>query len=317
MATEGLQSLSSRDIIGRYFKRLEQAEGTSWINSISNLFQSDKDSEEYRWVGQVPQMREWIGGRQPQGLKTEGVIIKNADYESTLEFNLKELRQDKTGQIDIRISEQVQRAMAHWASLLSTLVIGGEAGVCYDGQFFFDTDHSEGDSGTQSNDLSIDISTLPAEVHGSTTIPSVEEMQQVILQAVQSMLGFKDDQGEPMNENASSFAIMVPISLWNVARAAVFNPVITSGQNNVLETSNMVMQVVPNARLTWTDKIAVFRTDGSVKPLIRQEELGIQVAAIAEGSELEFNERLHRYGLHSSRGVGYGMWQGAVLATMV
>ena len=67
------------------------------------------------------------------------------------------MRRDKTGQIDIRIREQVQRAQAHWAKLLSDLIIAAESTVCYDGQYFFDTDHSEGDSGTQDNDLSIGV----------------------------------------------------------------------------------------------------------------------------------------------------------------
>ena len=54
--------------------------------------------------------------------------------------------------------------------------INGEATVCYDGQYFFDTDHVEGDSGTQSNDLSVDISALACSVHGTTTAPSVEDL---------------------------------------------------------------------------------------------------------------------------------------------
>jgi hypothetical protein len=56
-----------------------------------------------------------------------------------------------------------------------------------------------------------------------------------------------------------------------------------------------------NPRLTWTDKFALFRTDGNVKPFIRQEEGGIKISAIAEGSELEFNERMHRYGVSALR----------------
>jgi phage major head subunit gpT-like protein len=77
-------------------------------------------------------------------------------------------------------------------------------------------------------------------------------------------------------------------------------------------------QIIPvaNPRLTWTAQFAVFRTDGLVKPFIRQEAQAVEIAAVAEGSELEFNERKHRYGVSTKRNVGYGYWQHACLVTM-
>ena len=71
-----------------------------------------------------------------------------------------------------------------------------------------------------------------------------------------------------------------------------------------------------NPRLTWTTKFATFRTDGMTKPFIRQEEEGVTVSAIAEGSELEFRENKHHYGVKAIRNVGYGYWQHACLTTM-
>jgi len=56
-----------------------------------------------------------------------------------------------------------------------------------------------------------------------------------------------------------------------------------------------------NARLTWTTKFALFRADGPTAAFIRQEEESIKVAAIAEGSELEFNNDVHRYGVKAMR----------------
>ncbi|MFK5283404.1 Mu-like prophage major head subunit gpT family protein, partial [Lacticaseibacillus paracasei] len=78
--------------------------------------------------------------------------ITNKHYENTLEVALRDLRRDKTGQIQARIQDFADRQLTHWASLLSTLIINAPSTVCYDGQFYFDTDHSEGSSGTQSND---------------------------------------------------------------------------------------------------------------------------------------------------------------------
>lgn len=305
--------LSSRAIIGAFFDELALPT-VPWIDAISMMFDSDQDSESYKWLGMAPAMREWIGGRQAKGFRENGLTITNKDFEATLEVLLKELRRDKTGQILIRVREMAQRANTHWASLLSTLLINGSAALCYDGQYFFDTDHSEGSSGTQDNDLSVDISALPAATHGVVTAPSVEEMQQCIQRGINAILGFKDDQGEPMNETASNFLIMVPTSLGIVTSNAL-KPLVVAGQNNLVMDGFNLKPVV-NPRLTGTDNFMVFRTDGKVKPLIRQEEVPIEVSAIAEGSELEFKENKHHYGVNASRNVGYGYWQHACLVTM-
>lgn len=314
-----LGNLSSRAIIGEYFRRLEQG-ATGWANVLSNYFTSDQAGEEYRWLGMSPTMREWVDGRMAKGLRDQVYTIRNKPFESTLEISIDDLRRDKTGQIMVRIAEQVDRANAHWARLLSTLIINAESSACYDGQFYFDTDHSEGASGSQSNDISVDISALPvpATAHGTTTAPAPEELMHAILEGAQTILGFKDDQGEPMNELARQFMVMVPVPFWKAAITAVGAPTLAQGATNIITTADgFGFQVQVNPRLTWTTKLAVFRTDGNIKPFIRQEEVPVEVSAIAEGSELEFQKRVHQYGLYASGNVGYGYWQQGCLVTLV
>ena len=88
----GAKSLSSRAIIGEFYATLEQDLGNSWINSLSNYFPSDQEAETYKWLGQTPAMREWIGGRQAKGLTDNGITIANKDFEATLEIMVKDLR---------------------------------------------------------------------------------------------------------------------------------------------------------------------------------------------------------------------------------
>ncbi len=175
--------LSSRAIIGEFYRHLEQDAGQSWINQISMLFTSDQESETYPWLGQSPVMREWIGGRHAKGFTENKITIANKHFEATLEVLISELRRDKTGQILVRVRELAERTNAHWASLLSTLIIQGATSSCYDGQPFFATDHSEGKSGLQSNAIEIDISSLPipADEQGSPTEPSARVMKSAIL----------------------------------------------------------------------------------------------------------------------------------------
>ncbi len=313
------KGLSSRAIIGSFFHRLEVAQAASWVGDVGMYFRSDQESETYKWLGQAPAMREWVGGRHAKGFAENGITIANKHFESTLEVPVNWMRRDKTGQIMVRVDELVGRTVTHWQSLLSTLIAAGESAVCYDGQYFFDTDHAEGDSGTQSNDITVVMSAVPgAGTDDTATNPSPIQMQQMVMSGVEKILGFKDDQGEPMNEMARSFLVMVPTPLFKNAAAALNNPVIAGGDTNTLvNLDGYSFRLAVNPRLSWTDKLAVFRTDASVKPFILQEEQGVRVGAIAEGSELEFNEDIHRYGVDAWRNVGYGYWQHACLVQAV
>lgn len=311
--------LSSRAIMGMYFARMETNPGLPWVNGASNLFSSDQSIETYAFLGMSPALREWVGGRNAKGLRQNPVAIANKHYEATLEIARKDARRDKTGQIQARMQELADRSITHWGSLLSTLILAGDSAVCYDGQYFFDTDHSEGDSGTQSNKITVTLSGLPAAVHGSTTAPSVEEMQQCILRGIAQILGFKDDQGEPMNENAMEFDVLVPVSLYLTALAAtnISNVSALPNNLNVNQLASFRINVRMNPRLSaWTTKFAVFRTDSPIKALIRQSEQEVDLKAKAEGSEFEFDNDAWQFGIDSWRNVGYGYWQRACQVIM-
>jgi phage major head subunit gpT-like protein len=267
-------------------------------------------------------MRNWVGGRQAKGFTTNGLTIENKHFEATLEIPLVDLRRDKTGQIEVRINELADRTNSHWAQLLSKLIIGGESTVCYDGQYYFDTDHKDGNSGVQSNKTQVDLTAFAGQIDGGAVgtpqLPSESALRLAILKTIQQILSFKDDQGEPMNENASKFLVVVPTSLWYLAKSAVSVPLTVGGATNMVKVLDEVdISISQNPRLGWDDKFAIFRTDSSVKPFIRQEEKNIQLKAIAEGSELEFKHDKHWYGVDTWRNVGYGFWQHACLTQMI
>lgn len=308
------QGLGSRAIIGYIIDAMDQPQSGSWVESLSNVFNSDQSSEEYKWLGTSPLLREWVGGRQAKGFRENGFIIRNKTFEATLEVLVDEIRRDKTGQVMMRINQLAERAMDHDARLLSSLILSGEASLCYDGQFFFDTDHVEGDSGTQDNDLSLNI--------GTPDSPTSAEMEGAILDATEQMFGFKDDQGEPINGSAREFLVMAPVNHLKAVAGALGTSVIIEGgasRNNMIQAVGSLggfnYRMAINPRLTNNDRFYLFRTDGISKPFIRQIEEDLTIAAQAEGSSEEFLNNRHLYGIKKIGNVGFGIWQGAVLTT--
>jgi len=308
--------IGEKGIIGKIFNKLSIIAAPAWVDATAMLIPSNQEVETYAALGMSPMMREWVGGRDAKKLRESDYQIRNKTFEATLEVMVDDLRRDKTGQLDVRISELARRAQGHWAKLLSEVLVAATSGDCWDGQYFFDTDHSWGDSGTQLNLLA--AAQVGALDVTAATAPTVEEMIDAVLGVIAYMLSYKDDQGEPMNEDAREFLVMVGTpALWGALMGALGQTHVASGESNVLATlDGFKIRGEFNPRLSaLTTVMMVFRTDSDVKPLIRQEEVPIEVSAIAEGSELEFTDNVHQYGLKAVRNVGYGFWQMASHST--
>jgi phage major head subunit gpT-like protein len=312
--------LSSRAVLGMYYARLENPANAGWIGGVANLFGSDQASEQYPFLGQTPRMREWIGGRQAKGLRSNSMTIVNKHYEATLEIALRDLRRDKTGQLQARVSEFADEGDAHWGTLLSALILGGPSTLCYDGQYFFDTDHSEGDSGTQDNDISVDISAVPGAGSDNTaTFPNAAQMQAAIVKGIAQILSFKDDRGRPMNSNAKRFLVTVPVGLYMPAIASISAITLQALQQNInpAQAAGLTVDVQMMPELTWTDSFAVWRTDSPIKGLIRQNETDPMVKMKDETSEFAFDNDAIQIGVDAWRGADYGLWQRACYVWMV
>lgn len=322
--------ITERSVIGSFFERLQRADGMSWIDKISTpAMGSDQDSEDYAWLGQVPGLSAQLGAKKFTQLREVPWTVRNVKYQGGLKFPKGDILYDKTGQVMIRTQEGADTARNHWVSLAAPLVVNGATGLCYDGKYFFATDHAEGNSGTQSNLVSVDISALPCGVHGTITVPSVSEMAQCITLGIQQMIAFKDDQGEYCNEHLSSFLLMVPTTLIGVAMAATGSAQIDGGDSNILVGQNTYkLSVAASPRLnTWTDSFALFATDGMQRPIIRQQRVpnnggggysqdGIAVQTLWLDSEhCKLNDEC-LLSVETERAAAYGDWKKAVKVTM-
>jgi len=144
-----------------------------------------------------------------------------------------------------------------------------------------------------------------------------------IMGVIAYMLTYKDDQGEPINANAREFLVMTSPYLMGPFASALFNRIVNTGSgaidNTIMglaEKEGFKIQLAINPRLTWTTNFATFRTDGQVKPMIRQEEVALEMSSKAEGSDYEHDNDAWQFGAKAVRNVGYGMWQHATHATL-
>lgn len=304
------EKITTRSVIGMIAAGLDTGPA-EWVTRLAMKIESDQSSETVAWLGNAPALREFVDGRSPAELKENGLVIVNKDYEGSIKVKPKDLRRDKTGQLRIRIGQLTSRANDHPASLMTSLILLGSTRACYDGQYFFSTTHAEGDSGTQSNSITYDSV--------STTAPTSDEFGDAVLQAIVKIMSFLDDRGQPMNQNATQFDVMVPIPFVGIALKAVSALLGSGGASATLPSvaGRFSVNVVPNPRLTWTTKFAVFRSDDVAKPFIFQEELPPTAMFLDEASEYAKVNGECLAGVDWSGNVEFGFWQDAVLVTFI
>lgn len=264
---------------------------------------SDGADEQYGWLGAMPGVREWLGDRQFNELRAANFVLANKLWEDSLLIKKTDLQDDRMGMYNMVMPNLGARAAQHPDQLLFEALVLGESTACFDGQYFFDTDHSFGDSGSQSNDLTY--------AAASGTTPTVEEFKLAYGQAVAAMLGFKDDRGKPYHQPTiqlqSDILVVVPPQLRETANQAL-----------VLVQPNTVYRVLDTPRvvtspwLTAADKFYVFKTGEYMKPFVFQarEPLSRQMKGLddIETKDVKFMTQA-RYN------VGYLAWWNAVLTT--
>jgi phage major head subunit gpT-like protein len=108
---------------------------------IATTVSSSNAREEYGWMGKVPGMREWLGDRVLNSIKTYDYSIRNKDWESTVEVERNDIEDDNLGLYGPMMEEMGRAAVRHPDKLIYDLLKAGFTSNCYDGQFFFDTDH--------------------------------------------------------------------------------------------------------------------------------------------------------------------------------
>lgn len=108
---------------------------------IATRVPSGTRESKYGWLGKVPGFREWLGDRVIQNAQAHDYSIVNKSYENTLGVERDDIEDDQFGIYAPLFTAMGEATAAHPSELVFALLASGFATACYDGQFFFDTDH--------------------------------------------------------------------------------------------------------------------------------------------------------------------------------
>ncbi len=108
---------------------------------VATVVPSSTKSNTYGWLGAMPSFREWIGDRAMNSIKEHGYTIANKTFESSVDVSRDDFEDDNLGVYKPLVEEMAREGGLFPDELVFGLLAVGFTSTCYDGQFFFDTDH--------------------------------------------------------------------------------------------------------------------------------------------------------------------------------
>lgn len=254
--------------------------------------------EVHGFMDRIPKMREWLGERVANNLAARGFTIVNKHYEDTIEVDRDDIEDDRLGVYAPRAEMLGMQSRKLYDNLLVTALQGGAAAECYDGQYFFDTDHpasmDDASLGTQSNKLSLGLSAA----NYST--------------ARAAMMAFKGADGSPLGVMPD--VLVVPPQLEGTARSILNADMVGNGETNVWKGSAdlLVVPELANEATTWY----LGATKWPIRPFVKQNRKSAEFTSLTDlNSETVFRKKKFLYGVDARGAVGYGPWFLALKST--
>lgn len=274
------------------FMNAFKAAPSQW-QKVAMLVPSTAKSNDYKWLSNFPRMRKWIGEKAVNALAAFSYTIVNDDWEATVEVDRNDIEDDNLG------IYAPQAQMAGYSAgqlpdeIVFDLVNNGFAAKCYDGQYFFDTDHPVADASVSNKGTK------------KLSAASLAAAQASYGAARTAMRKFKDDEGRPLNINPT--VLLVPPALEDTARALLTVDRLEDGKPNPYKGT---AELVVEARLTSDDAWYLLDTSKPVKPFIYQERKApVFVQQTDPEADNVILRKKYLFGAEARAAGGYGFWQ--------
>lgn len=264
------------------------------------LSMSGSERKTYAWLAQLPSLRPWIGEKQVKNIAARTYEITNGDFEETVGLDRNKIEDDQFG-IFTQWAEVQGQALARWGDEQNTTnLINGTTTLCYDGQFFFDTDHP----------VDLDDSSKGTYANLLTSTPLTQKNYAAAKAAMRS---FQGESGKSLQVKPT--VLMVGPKLEQTAKEIIKATSIAQvfGSNTAAAAPENVfkgdVEIVINEYMTAdTDQAWYLFSTDRIQPLIWQvRKAPTRIPITDPSSPTVFNLRTYLYGIEARAGAGYGL----------
>ena len=254
---------------------------------------SNSGQNDYTWLSKSPKMRRWVGAKVVKALEAYKYVVVNEDFEATVEVDRNHIEDDQLG------IYQPQAQMAGYSAaqlpdeLVYEVVSGGFTKLCYDGQYFYDTDHPVG-AASVSNKITVALS--------NATLAAAQASYGA---ARTAMKKFKDEEGRSLNITPN--VLLVGPALEDMARMLLTNDKLADDKPNPFKGT---AELVVDGRIQSDTEWHLLDTTKPVKPFVYQpRKKPVFVSQTNPEAEDVFSLKKYKFGAEARAAAGYGFWQ--------
>lgn len=225
---------------------------------------SDQATDTFAWLSDPRMPEEWVGDKLRDPLAELSHTLTNKAWESTVPVSKEMFKYAQLPEVARAAARLAEKARLHRTKLLSDLLNAGVSSTGYDGQNFFDTDHT--DPGTpyqtdQDNDLTANIV--------DPTAPTDLEMRTALKACFAALRNFKDSQGDPIMVGVEpTWVVMAPPAYYDVLNQLATQESITGPIGNDLRGKFTIRTNQFMTAPSTTGALSVFNPSLVRKPFI-------------------------------------------------
>lgn len=274
------------------FNKAFDAAPSIWEKTTMRI-PSGSSQNDYSWLSRFPKMVKWLGSKTIKALKANKYTVVNDDFEATVEVDRNDIEDDNIGIYAPMAQDAGFSAKQLPDEIDADLKNNAFTNTCYDGQYFYDTDHpvagaSVSNKGTAA--LSAATTALATASYGA---------------ARAAIMSFKDEDGRPLGLIPD--VLEVGPALEATAKLICNNDNLTDQSPNPYKGTATVLL---NPRITSTTQWMLHVTNRPLKPYIYQErKKPVFVQQTDPDTEDVFMRKKFKFGAEARAAGGYGLWQ--------
>jgi len=217
------------------------------IKRVAMMAPSNNASEKYGWLGDIPDVSEWLGEIVAKELEEYDYSITNKNWQASIPVDKNSLDDDQYGMLMDRIKELPRALLEHRWEMIEDLFSDGTTKLAYDGSAFF-------------ANRSVNDNLLAGS--GADTVAHI---QADILSTYAAMYNYKSDTGRKLRIKMDT--IVCPVEIYGKVLEAVTE---VQGATSKNVPSMFIKEVIPlPAQDDTTDWYGVC-TGRTIKPFILQ-----------------------------------------------
>lgn len=279
------------------FNKAFEGAPSDW-QKTAMLVPSGSSQNNYDWLDRFPKMRKWIGDKVIRALKANQYTVVNDDWEATVSVRRNDIRDDNLGIYAPMAQDAGYSAKTLPDEIVADLKNNAFVNKCYDGQYFYDTDHPVGDG----NGNTVSVSNKGTAKLDSSTRAAATASYGAARKAIMNMT---DNEGRKLGLVPD--LLEVPPALEAVGRIICeAQKLDDNGPNPFKGTATLLV----NPRLSSDTAWFLHCTTRPVKPYIYQERQAPEfVQQIDPNSPDVFMRGEYHYGAEARAAGGYSFWQ--------